>query len=140
MSGVKAFLDTNILVYLYTEDEPARQRAALETLNSHHCIVSTQVMNEASNVWFNKCGWNGVKIKQHLDNIETVCDEVVTIQRGTIDKALALKETYGYSYYDCLMIASALENNCEILFSEDMTNQQIIENRLKIVNPFNRSE
>ena len=79
---------------------------------------------------------DGAKIKQHLDNIETVCDEVMAIQRHTINKALSLKDLYGYSYYDCLIIASALESDCEILFSEDMTNEQIIENTLKIVNPF----
>jgi predicted nucleic acid-binding protein len=93
-------------------------------------------LNETSNVWFKKCGWNGAKIKQHLDNIEAVCDEVAAIQRHTIDKALTLKDIYGYSYYDCLIIASALENDCEVLFSEDMTNEQIVENRLKIINPF----
>jgi len=41
-----------------------------------------------------------------------------------------------HAYYDCLILASALESGCEILFSEDMANQQIIENRLKIVNLF----
>ena len=34
------------------------------------------------------------------------------------------------------IIASALENNCNIFFSEDMHCGQLIENRIKIVNPF----
>ena len=136
MNGVRAFLDTNVLVYLYTEDEPKRKYAAQKVLNNYYCIVSTQVLNEASNVWFKKCGWNGAKIKQYLDNIEIVFDEVIPIQRYTIDKALVLKDSIGYSYYDCLMIASALESGCELLFSEDMNNEQKIENRLTIKNPF----
>jgi len=136
MGDARAFLDTNVLVYLYTKDEPKKQNAARETLDRHFCVVSTQVLNEVYNVWLNKWKWNGTKVRQHLDNIETVCDEVMGIQRCTIDKSLALKDLYGYSYYDCLILASALESGCEILFSEDMANQQIIENRLKIVNPF----
>jgi len=79
MSDAKVFLDTKVLVYLYTEDEPEKQNVARETLDRHFCVVSTQVLNEASNVWFNKCKWNGGKIKRHLDNIETVCDEVTSI-------------------------------------------------------------
>ena len=49
------------------------------------------------------------KIKAHLDNIDLVCGEVLSIHRNTINKALALKDRYGYSYYDCLMLASALD-------------------------------
>ena len=135
-NGVRAFLDTNVLIYLYTQDEYNKKEVAQKILNNHYCIVSTQVLNEASNVWFKKCGWNGVRIKQYLDNIEMVCDEVMLVQKYTIDKALALKDTYGYSYYDCLMIASALESGCEVLFSEDMVNEQTIDNSLTIINPF----
>ena len=61
MNAAKAFLDTNILVYLYTEDEPKKQNASQEALNRHRCVVSTQVLNEASNVWFNKCRWMALK-------------------------------------------------------------------------------
>jgi len=52
--------------------------------------------------------------------------------------ALDLKEKYGYSFFDCLMLASALESGCDVILSEDMGDGQIIENTLKIVNPFNQ--
>ena len=39
-------------------------------------------------------------------------------------------------YWDCLILASALEHNCGILYTEDLQNGQIIEKSLKIVNPF----
>jgi predicted nucleic acid-binding protein len=71
-----------------------------------------------------------------LDGIEAVCDEIMIIQRKTINKALNLKDNYGYSYYDCLMLAAALEGNCDTIFTEDMSDGQIIEDQLKIVNPF----
>jgi len=64
-----------------------------------------------------------------------VC-EVREIHRTTTFFALDLMERYKFSYYDCLILASALESGCEVLFSEDMHDGQIIENKLKIVNPF----
>ena len=78
-----------------------------------------------------------MKIKKHLDNIELVCDEILQISRKTIDKAIDIKDRYGFSFYDCVMLASALESNCNFIFSEDMGHNQIIDGKLKIVNPFN---
>jgi len=135
MSG-RAFLDTNVLIYLYSENEANKRDAAHRALNSHDCVTSIQAFNEASNVWFRKSGWSGAKIKEHLDNIESVCDEIVMVQKHTISVALILKERYGYSYYDCLMLASALESNCGVIFTEDMCDGQFIDNKLKIMNPF----
>ncbi|MBI4619581.1 MAG: PIN domain-containing protein [Desulfobacterales bacterium] len=62
--------------------------------------------------------------------------EFSLIEETTIKKSLQIKKTYNYSYWDCLIIASALENNCTILYTEDMQDGHTIENRLKIVNPF----
>ncbi|MDR2600813.1 MAG: PIN domain-containing protein [Oscillospiraceae bacterium] len=132
----KAFLDTNVLVYLYSEDDEQKRNAACEALNNHDCVTSTQVMNELSNVWFRKFNLSAAKIKEHLDNIESVCNETHIINRATINYALSLKERYEYSYFDSLMLASALESNCQLIFTEDMSNGQIIDNALKIINPF----
>jgi len=62
--------------------------------------------------------------------------ELCYIDMLTIKKALALKAKYGYTYYDCLVLASALLYNCNILYSEDMQHNQLIDGRLKIINPF----
>ena len=132
----KAFLDTNILIYFYSEDDNHKRDIAHQTLNNHDCVTSIQAFNETSNVWFRKFSWSAAKIDEHLDNIEMVCDDVLPIYRETISKALSLKNRYGFSYYDCLMLASALEGNCQIIFTEDMSDGQIINETLKIVNPF----
>lgn len=132
----KAFLDTNIIIYLYSENDEHKRNTAYRVLNRHDCVTSLQAMNEASNVWLSKCKWSSEKIKKHLDNVELVCDEILPVQRFTVNKALDLKERYGYSYYDCLMLASALDGNCGIVFTEDMSDEQIIDGTLKIVNPF----
>jgi len=132
----KAFLDSNILIYFYSEDDEHKRNTAQQILNNNICVTSIQAMHESSNVWIKKFSWNTRQVKDHLDNIEMVCDTVLPIYRDTINKALALKDRYKYSYFDCLMLASALEGGCQIIFTEDMNDKQLINNTLKIVNPF----
>ena len=132
----KAFLDTNLLIYLYSDSEPQKRNTAYQVLNGHDCTTSIQALNEASNVWFKKCGWNGQKIKEHINNIELVCHEILAVQKNTIVKALEIKDRYSYSYYDCLMLSSALEGQCNVIFTEDMQDEQIIDDKLAILNPF----
>jgi len=45
-------------------------------------------------------------------------------------------DKYQYSFWDSLMLASALENGCSVIYSEDMQHEQIIGKKLKIINPF----
>ncbi len=118
MNG-KAFLDTNILIYVYSAKEVIKRDAVCQLLNQYDCITSIQIFNEASNVWFKKFGWNSERIKEHLDNIELICEEVLPVGRNTVNSAL---EKYRFSYYDCLMLASALEGECSVIFTEDMNN------------------
>jgi len=53
-----------------------------------------------------------------------------------IQKAISIKEKYQMQWYDSLIIGSALQANCTILYSEDMHHGFIIEDSLSIVNPF----
>jgi len=131
----KAFLDSNVLIYLHSEDDDKKRNAVQNLLDDYECVTSLQAFNEISNVWFQKFMWDSSKIEEHLDNIELVCDEVVPINRITINSALALKTRYGFSYFDSLMLASALECNCSVIFSEDMNDGQVINNSLTIKNP-----
>jgi len=129
------FLDTNMFVYLYSEDEPLKQAVVEEIINYIKPIISIQVLNELSNTLRKK-------FQKEFDEIENVIDEISEnctieiIDELTVRSALAIAKKYKYHYYDSLIIASALENNCSILYSEDMQDGQIIEKRLKIVNPF----
>jgi len=136
MSGDRVFLDTNVLIYLYSEDEDKKRDAAYKVVNRDCCLTSTQALNEASNVWYGKYNWNKHQIMKYLDGIEAVCEKVLLVQRETINRALNVKDRYGYSYFDSLMIASALDSGCSVLFSEDMSDGQTIEGQLRIINPF----
>jgi len=133
----KAFLDTNILIYLYVGDDNRKRGVVCNALDDNDCITSIQALNETSNVLYRKFELSSEQIKNYLDNIESVCSSVMPVQRDTINSALDLKERYGYDFFDCLMLSSALEGKCNVIFSEDMSDGQIINKKLKIVNPFN---
>jgi predicted nucleic acid-binding protein len=135
MSG-RVFLDTNVIIYLYSQDEDDKRNAAYSFVNSADCVTSVQAMSEASNVWLKKYRLTKAEIAKRLDEIEAVCEEVVLVRRKTIAQALDIKDRYGYSFYDCLMLASAMESNCTVVLTEDMKHEQVINSILKIENPF----
>ena len=62
--------------------------------------------------------------------------KVSLIDKNTISRALDLVQQLKYSYWDSLIIASALIHDCSSLYTEDMQHDQIIENKLRIFNPF----
>jgi predicted nucleic acid-binding protein len=53
----------------------------------------------------------------------------------TITNCMSLKTRYSYSWWDSLILSSALESSCTIVYSEDMQHGQVIENSLKIISP-----
>jgi predicted nucleic acid-binding protein len=61
---------------------------------------------------------------------------LISLSIETVKYAWQIREKYQYSYYDCMVIASALESNCKILYSEDLQHNQLINKKLRIINPF----
>ena len=137
MSAGRAFIDTNIFVYLYSgnvDDFEKRQRA-YEAVKQYDCQISTQVINEFSHICIRKLKIETNKIKDFINQICSYCD-LAYVDEDTIEKALEIHAKYGYSYYDSLMVASALERNCDYLLSEDLADGQVVEESLKIKNFF----
>jgi len=132
----KVFLDTNVIIYLFSIKDEAKKARAFDVINENNCVTSIQAINESTNVWLKKFGMNSKTIASLLESIELICDDILSVQRETIESAILLHERYGFSYFDCLMLASALEGDCDIIFTEDMNNGQVINETLKIVNPF----
>ncbi len=134
MSG-KCFIDTTILIYLYSIDEVQKREAVEQLLDKvEQPLISTQVINEFINVMLKKIG-NIVAISSAVKELSAYFD-VVLINLVTIEQALSIATKYRYSYFDSLMISSALEHNCSLLYTEDMHADQIVQNSLKIINPF----
>jgi predicted nucleic acid-binding protein len=129
-----AFLDTNVLIYSVSNDVAKKQRA-VELLAKKNVVISTQIISESINVMYRKLNYDYSKIRRITDKFVEKTT-LYPITHDTIHRALNIAEIYHYAYYDSQVIASALENNCTILYSEDMQHGQEIENSLKIVNPF----
>jgi len=133
----KAFLDTNILVYVYSDNEPDKQAIAMGLISDAETdyIISTQVIGELVNILFRKFGCDISSIRVAVKDFRESL-QLREVQSNTIDGALWVMEKYHFSYWDSLIISSALENQCTILYSEDLQHRQEIESRLTIVNPF----
>ena len=129
----KVFIDTNIFFYLYSTDEPKKQSRCEKIINSYECIVSTQVLNELCNILIKKMKLPIEKVKAVVAEIYTACT-VVKVERETIEQALELQKKYKYSYYDCLILSSALLSDCKQIFTEDMQDGHVIKSRLTIMN------
>ena len=131
----KIFLDTNIVVYLYSGDEPEKQATALKLIEQNNPIISTQVLSELANTLSRKFTLPFDVVAQAVAEVQEGC-AVLPVMPETISQALALAKKYQYSYYDSLILASALSAGCSTLFTEDMHHGQVIENSLTIQNPF----
>ena len=134
MSG-KVFLDTNIVVYLYSGDEPEKRAVALALIERNNPVVSTQVLSELANTLSRKFGLSYDVVAQAVAEVRDACT-VSPVMPDTIAQALALAQKYQYSYYDSLILAAALSAGCDTLATEDMQHGQVIEDALTIRNPF----
>jgi predicted nucleic acid-binding protein len=134
MNDNRAFLDSNVCLYLLSEDSPKKEKAE-DLLALPDSVISLQVLNENINVAIKKLKLSQSKITGHIDFLILSCELVgfsIALQR----KAIELHFRYNFSFYDSLIIAAALHANCTILYSEDMQHGLVIENKLTIVNPF----
>jgi len=134
----KVFIDSNIFIYAYTGDDEQKHSVARNVLRnnvlSNEIVLSVQILNEFYSVMA-RYKYPHNEIKSCLNEIvEQV--KVMPLELETIKRCIFIKEKYSYSWWDSLVLASALENDCTVLYSEDLQCNQIIENQLKIVNPF----
>jgi len=135
MNEDKIFIDTNVLTYAYSVDEPNKMGKAIEILDSGNVTISIQVLREFFNVRFKKFKSSSDKIIKEIDKLLPMC-ELIEEHLEVLKLAAKLKEKYKYSFYDSLIISSALTSKCKYLYSEDMQDGQTIEGKLKIINPF----
>ena len=129
----KVFLDTNVLIYAFSDDARA---IVAEALLDRGGDISVQVLNEFANVARRKLGFDWRQIEQALAAIRTLARAIHPIDLATHTDAIALAQRYGFSFYDALIVASALRARCKVLFSEDMQDGLVVGDGLKIANPF----
>ncbi len=131
----RIFVDTNLLIYFISNEKKKKLRAKEIIFSNQEAYISSQVISEFISVCLSKNLLGVDEITSLADNfMETL--RFSLIKESTINKAVKFKKYLDYSYWDSLVISSALENNCSILYTEDMQDGQVIDNSLTIMNPF----
>ena len=128
-----SFFDTNVLVYIASDDRAKADRA--EAMIGDGGAISVQVLNELANVARRKMqmSWRETQVfLSLLRGLLTV--HPLTVE--THETGLTLAERYGLSTYDAMIAAAALHAGCDTLWSEDMQHGMAIDERLRIADPF----
>jgi predicted nucleic acid-binding protein len=130
----KFALDTNILVYNHDENN-AHKRFVSENLLRANPVISSQVVSEYLNYMRKEYKIEKNKLIRACALWLKKCT-VQPVGCSTIELASRLIDKYDFQLFDGIIVASALEANCGILYSEDMQHGQVIETSLKIINPY----
>ena len=129
----EACLDSNILVYAFTND--ARAARAQELLQQG-CAISVQALNEFANVARRKLGMSWPELHEALAALRKLCPTILPLDVEVHEAALRIAEGYGYSVFDSLMVGAALLARCRLFWSEDLQDGALIEGQLRIANTF----
>ncbi|MBS7806219.1 PIN domain-containing protein [Variovorax sp. PCZ-1] len=137
-SALPVFVDTNVLIYAEDRADAHKQSAAKQWLDwlwqNHKGRLSTQTLNEFYVVAKRKLegisqGDARAKVRRYQAWKPWVLDH------QTVETAWGIEANYGFNYWDCLILASAQQQGCAYLLSEDMQDGQLI-GSVRIVNPF----
>lgn len=136
MAKAGAFLDSNVVLYLLSEDSAKADSA--EALLRSRPVISVQVLNEVTSVCRRKLAMSWEDIGSFLELVRNFCD-VVPLTVEIHDRARQVAQRHQLSFYDACIVAAATTAECLTLYSEDMHHGQILEDSLTIRNPFVRS-
>jgi predicted nucleic acid-binding protein len=128
-----SFLDSNIVLYLASEDLLKADRA--QELVAEGGTISVQVLNEIANISRRKMGLSWTETRNFLLMIRGLLKvEPITIEIH--DVGISLAERYQLSVYDSMIVSAALSAECDTLLSEDLQDGLLMNGRLRVLNPF----
>lgn len=129
-----SFIDTNVLVYM-ASGEPEKADRAESLLREPGGVISVQVLEELANVARRKMRLSWAETRTFLDTIRALLP-ARPLTEEIFEAATDLAERHLLSVYDAMIVASALDAGCAVLWSEDMQHGMTVEGRLRIQNPF----
>ena len=133
---VRAFVDTNIFVYALGKSPFPKKITANQLLNAvTQPVINGQVIRELGYNLRKKAGYGEEELREVIRQLHWDC-EIMTDHEAIFLRASQLREALGISYWDSLIVASALTAGCDTLYSEDMQHGQVIAGTLTIINPF----
>ena len=134
---MKAFADTNILIY-HSFDKGQKGKIADAILKDpeKEIFISTQVLIEFANASIKKglCT-NKLDLESFTFSFNNDYG-VIRVETLQLLKAFEIRDNYKVSFFDSLILATALLSGCEILYTEDMHHGLQVEKKLRVINPF----
>lgn len=135
----KAFVDTNILIYSIDRSMGKKHKRAQELLlllaQQNLLVLSTQSAREFSNVFIKKFGSSHTT--QLLNLLDSSLEPYIAIRDTPqmIRSSILLSVEHGLSFYDALILQSAIDAGCDVLYSEDFQHGRVYSG-VQIINPF----
>ncbi|MEK7787133.1 MAG: PIN domain-containing protein [Chloroflexota bacterium] len=133
--AVSCFIDTNIWLYAFVEsDDGAKSAAARSLILQSEPVVSTQILNE---ICVNLLKTGAFSEDQIIQLVEAFYQKyrVIELNKAILQSASRLRKQYSLSFWDSMVVASALAADVPVLYSEDMQHELMIEQHLQILNP-----
>jgi len=134
----RVFIDTYIVTYAHVSNESEKNGIASALLKDKladaRIWISTQILSE----FYSSMTKNKHEHDNIVEYIHAITERanVIPVSLATVESALRIKEKYQFSYWDSLMLSAALESRCEVVYTEDLQHNQVIESKLTILNPF----
>lgn len=132
--SVECFVDSNVWLYAFMDETEPKHQPANTLIKQAGVVLSTQVVNEVCSNLIRKSGYNEQEIQQTIQNLRAN-HTILEVSLAIIQQASLLREGYRLSYWDSLIIATAQDAACSIVYSEDMQHGLKI-GCLTILNPF----
>jgi predicted nucleic acid-binding protein len=133
----RSFFDTNVLLYADDKAAPAKQSSAVALVAQHRRagtgVVSMQVLQEYFVTATRKLRVDAAIARRKVELLAEF--DVAAPELADILAAIDLHRLHGFSFWDALVVRTAKQSGCTVLFSEDMQDRREIDG-VRIVNPF----
>ena len=134
----KVFFDSNILIYSVDERDSLKHKIAIDLINKaiqgKIGIISTQSLQEFFAVTTKKLNVTKEAAKEYIDFFADNIP-VSQVSLSNIYNAIDISIQTQFSFWDSLIVSAAHDSGCVIVYSEDMSHNQLV-NGVKIINPF----
>lgn len=135
----RCFIDSNVWLYAVTQSQDSppdpRHETARQLIAQVQPCLSVQVINEVTVNLLRKFNFGEAEIRSLIRSLYKKYT-IFALDADTFIQASRLREAYQLSFWDSIIVGSALQHHCGVLYSEDMQNGLMIENCLQICNPF----
>ena len=136
----RVFVDTNVLLYARDDRFPEKQAAAnawLSTLVAREAVViSPQILGEFCNAALRKALLPEADVRTSIALLEPWSFGQVDLD--LVAATWKLRSRTRFRWWDCMILASAIEAGCRYLLSEDLTHQRTVDG-VTIIDPFELS-